>query len=69
MIGERSVKEPMREAKTWRKRSKIWNKLEKSGIVRFIEKIHGFNKEITKLMVNTWKEGMLKLMGFLTRLM
>ena len=37
MIGKRSRKEPMREAKTWRKRSKVWNKLEKSGIARFIE--------------------------------
>ena len=63
MIGKRSRKEPMREAKTWRKRLKVWNKLEKIGIMRFIEKLHGFDKEITKLMLNTWKEGHTKLDG------
>ncbi len=28
-------------------------KLEKGRIARYIEKLHGFDKEITKLMVNT----------------
>ena len=37
--------------------------MEKDGITRFIEKLHSFNKKITKLMVNSWKDGCIKING------
>ena len=35
--------------------------MEKGGITRFLEKLHGFDVEITKLMVDTWKNGRVKI--------
>ena len=57
MVGERSKKELVGEVEKWRKRTKVWDRLEKGGIARYIDKIHGYDKEVTKIMVNSWKDG------------
>ena len=42
---------------------KVWHKLEKGDITRFLEKLHGFDVEVTKLMLDTWKNGRVKIDG------
>lgn len=55
MVGEHSRKEPMREA--------VWEKLEKGGIENYIAKFHGFDPNVTNSMVNSWKDGRVKVNG------
>ena len=40
---------------------KVQNRLEKGGIVWYIENLHGFDKDVTNLMVNSWKVGRVKI--------
>ena len=40
---------------------KVWHKLEKGGIMKFLEKLHVFDVEITKIMVDSWKNGRVKI--------
>ena len=42
---------------------KVWNRLEMGGITWYIKKLHGFDKEVTKLMVNSSKHGHVKIDG------
>ena len=65
MVGERSRKEPVREAKKWEKRTKVWEKLEKGGIANYIAKPYGYDPAITNSMVNSWKDGRIKVDGVL----
>lgn len=51
MVGERSRKELVGEAEKWKEREKVWEQLEKGGIASYIEKIHGFDPEVTNSMV------------------
>ena len=44
----------------WKSRDKVWEKLEKGGIAKYIAKIHNFDLEVTNRMVKTWKEGKVK---------
>ena len=60
MVGERCRKEPVGEAKKQRSRGKFWDKLEKGGIAKYIAKLHGFDLEVTNNMVNSWKDGKVK---------
>ena len=53
MVGERSRREPSGEAENWKKKMKVWHKLEKGNITRFLENLHGFDVEITKLVVDS----------------
>ena len=53
MVGERSRRELSGEVKKWKEKEKVWHKLEKGSITRFLEKLHGFYVEVTKLMVDT----------------
>ena len=43
MVGERCRKESVGEVEKWRSRGKVWDKLEKGGIARYIAKLHGFD--------------------------
>ena len=63
MVGERSKKDLVGEVENWRKRTKVRNRLEKGRIMNYIEKLHGFDKEAAKIMVNTWKDGRVKIGG------
>ena len=63
MVGERSRKEPSRKVEKWKKRMKVWDRLEKGGIAWYIENLHGFEKDVTNLMVNSWKVGYMKIDG------
>lgn len=60
MVGERSRKEPVGEVDKWKNRGKVWEKLEKGGIANYIAKLHGFDPEVTNNMVNSWKDGKVK---------
>ena len=61
MVGERSRKEPVGEVEKQRKRTKVWDRLEKGRIMRYTEMFHGYDKEVTNIMVNSWKDGWLKI--------
>ena len=63
MVGERSRKEPISEAEKWRQRTRVWDKLEKGGIANYINKLHGFDPAITNSMVDSWKDGRVKVDG------
>ena len=63
MVGEHSKREPQGGAEKWKSRTKVWERLEKGGIARYIEKLHGFDKEVTNIMVNSWKAGHMKIDG------
>ena len=63
MVGERSRKEPIGEAKKWKQREKVWEKLEKGGIANYIAKLHSFDPVVTNSMVNSWKDGKVKVDG------
>ena len=63
MAGERSRKELVRETKKCKQRTKVWEKLEKGGIANYIAKLHGYDPAITNLMVNSWKDGRVKIDG------
>lgn len=63
MVGERSRKEPIGKEKKWKQRTKVWEKLEKGGIAKYIAKLHGYDPAITDLMVNSWKDGSVKVDG------
>ena len=63
MVGERSRKEPVGEAKKWKQRTKVWEKLEKGEIANYIAKLHGYDPVITNSMVNLWKDGTVKVNG------
>ena len=41
----------------------MWEKLEQGGITSYIMKLHGFDKEVTKSMVGSWKDGRVKVNG------
>lgn len=41
----------------------MWHKLEKGDITRFMEKFHGFEARVTKIMVETWSNERVKIDG------
>ena len=63
MVGERSRKESVGEAEKWRKRTKVWERLEKGRIAHYIDKLHGYDQEVTKIMVNSWKDRRVRIDG------
>ena len=63
MVGEHYRKELVGEAEKWRNRGKVWDKLEKGGITKYIAKLHGFDPEFVNNMVNSWKDGKVKVNG------
>jgi hypothetical protein len=65
MAGEHSSKEPTGEVEKWNKKGKVWKKLEKGGVANYFAKLHGFDPEVTNSMVNSWKDGKVKVNGVL----
>ena len=63
MVGEQSRREMLGEVDKWKQRTKVWEKLEKVGIANYIAKLHGYDFAITNLMVNSWKDGRVKIYG------
>ena len=63
MVGERIRKEPVGDVEKWRNMGKVWEKLEKGGIAKYITKLHGFDLDVTNSLVNSWKEGKVKVNG------
>ena len=63
MVGERSRKESVREVEKWRKRTKVWDRIEKVRITHYTKKLHGYDKEVTNIMVNFWKDSRVKIDG------
>ena len=53
----------MGDFEKWRSREKVWEKLEQGGITSYITKLHGFDQEVTKIMVGSWKDGRVKVNG------
>lgn len=53
MVRVRIRREPWGETKNWKEKEKVWHKLKKGGITRFMEKLHGFDAGVTKVMVET----------------
>ena len=53
MVGERIRREPWGEAERWKEKGKVWRKLQKGGITRFMEKLHGFDAGVTKAIVDS----------------
>ena len=53
MVGERIRREPWGETESWKEKEKVWNKLQKGGITNFMERLHGFDVGVTKIMVET----------------
>lgn len=64
MVWERIRREPWGGTKKWNGKEKVWHKLEKWGITRFMEKLHGFDAGVTKVMVEKWNNGEVKIDGF-----
>ena len=69
MVGERCRKEPAGDFEKWRSREKVWEKLVEGGVTNFIMKLHGFDQEVTKSMVESWKDGRVKVNGVYFRIM
>ena len=63
MVGECIRKEPMGEVEKWKNMGKVWEQLEKGGIAKYIAKLYYFDLEVTNHMVNTLKEGKVKVNG------
>ena len=63
MVGECSRKKHVGEVDKWKNRGKVWEKLEKGGIANYIAKLHGFDLDVTNSMVNSWKDGKVKVNG------
>lgn len=63
MVGERIQKEPTGECEKWKNKTKVWNQLEKGGIAKFIECIHGFDPKVMNNFIKTWKDGRVKVNG------
>ena len=63
MVGERIRREPSGELESWKEKEMVWHKLGKGKITRFMEKLHGFNAGVTKIMVETWSNGRVKIDG------
>ena len=63
MVGERIRREPSGELESWKEKEKVLHKLEKGGITRFMEKLHGFDAGVTKVMVDIWNNGRVKIDG------
>ncbi len=63
MVGKRIRREPWGEIQKWKGKGNVWHKLEKGGITRFMEKLHGFDAGVTKGMVETWNNGKVKIDG------
>ena len=63
MVGERHQRELEGEVEKWKRRSKVWEKLREGEILSFIEKLHGWDLKITDLMVNSWRDGKVKIDG------
>lgn len=61
MVGERTRREPWGEAERWKEKRKVWRKLQKGGMTRFMEKLHGFDAGVTKAMVDSWHNGKVKI--------
>ena len=53
MVGERCRKEQVGDFKKWRSREKVWEKLVEGGVTNYIMKLHGFDHEVTKSMVES----------------
>ena len=47
----------------WRSREKVWEKLVEGRVTNYIMKLHGFNQEVTKSMVESWKDDRVKVNG------
>ena len=63
MVGERIRKELVGEVEKWKGREKVWKQLEMGGITKYIEKLHGYDPEVTNNMVKMWKDGKVKVNG------
>lgn len=53
MVRERIRREPWGEIEKWKEKEKVWHKLEKGGITRYMEKLHGYDTGVTEVMVDT----------------
>ena len=53
MVGERCRKESAGDFEKWRSREKVWEKLVEGGVTNYIMKLHGFDQEVTKSMVES----------------
>ena len=53
MVGERIKRGPLGESESWKEKEMVWHKLGKGRITRFMEKLHGFDAGVTKVMVET----------------
>jgi len=53
MVGERIRREPWGETESWKEKGKVWKKLQKGRITCFMERLHGFDAEVNKNMVET----------------
>ena len=63
MVGEQSRREPVGEEEKWKSRTKVQEKLNKGGIANYIDKLHGYDPVVTNLMINTQKDGRVKIDG------
>ena len=63
MVGEHIRKEPVGEAEKWKGREAVWKQLEREGISKYIEKLHGYDSEVTNNMVKSWKDSKVKVNG------
>lgn len=61
MVGKRCIKESVGKMEKWRSRDKVWEKLEQGRITRYIMKLNGFDQNVTDNMVNSWKDGRVKM--------
>lgn len=62
-VGERIRREPWGETESWKEKGKVWKKLQKGGITSFMERLHGFDAGVTKIMVENWQNKKVKIDG------
>ena len=60
MVGECIRKELVGEVEKWKGREKVWKQLEMGGISNYIEKLYGYDSEVTNNMVKSWKDSKVK---------
>jgi len=63
MVGEHSIKESAGDVEKWKKRGKVWKKLEEGGVANYLSKLHSFDSEVTNSLVNSWKDDRVKVNG------
>ena len=51
IVGEKIRRDPCGESESWKDKGKVWKKLQKGGITSFMERLHGFDEGLPRLLL------------------